>query len=69
MHLITIQQKAKGKKEIMRIEEMINQYNGNADYLDLHTGYTYHIQKWANDYKKLGVNSPMKVSENGGSGL
>ena len=53
----------------MRIEEMINQYNGNADYLDLHTGYTYHIQKWANDYKKLGVNSPMKVSENGGSGL
>jgi hypothetical protein len=49
----------------MMIEEMINKYTGEADYYDMHTGYTYHIQNWARAYKFFGMNLPMEVSENG----
>lgn len=49
----------------MMIEEMTNKYNGKADYYDFQTGYTYHIQNWANAYKLFGMNLPMQVSESG----
>jgi hypothetical protein len=49
----------------MKIEEVINQYNGNSDYMDMNTGYIYHIQSWARGYKLFGMNLPLEVSQNG----
>lgn len=49
----------------MDIYKYAEQIGYSADYYDMHTGYIYHIKEAGNARKLFGIDSKIRISENG----